>query len=109
MLEEPFDIEARQSVTLEVDAGAVHLKTTAVAEGRGRTGESIWLKQAATGKRVRARITGPRTAILKIYATSGDIDKNENESYASSDDDPAGHKQHGRRVETKVAPSALPD
>jgi flagella basal body P-ring formation protein FlgA len=109
MLAEPFDIEPRQAVNLEVSADAVHLKMTAIAEGRGRIGEPIWLKQTTTGKRIRARITGPQTAILEINPTSGDNENNEQERYTGSDADTAGHNQNGRRLETKVPPRTLPD
>ncbi|MBS1824253.1 MAG: flagellar basal body P-ring formation protein FlgA [Acidobacteria bacterium] len=86
MLSEPFEIEARQTVTLEVRADLVRLKMSAIAEGRGRTGDYIWLKQTVTGKRLRGRITGPRTAIVEINPISGEKTNNEMDEVSSGND-----------------------
>lgn len=86
MLMEPFDIEARQTVTLEVRADQVRLKMSAIAEGRGRTGDSIWLKQTITGKRLRGRVTGPGMAILEINPISGEKTTNELDDVHFSND-----------------------
>ncbi|MFN7937906.1 MAG: flagellar basal body P-ring formation chaperone FlgA [Bryobacteraceae bacterium] len=93
MLMEPFDIEARQTVTLEVRADAVRLKMTAIAEGRGRTGDSIWLKQTITGKRLRGRVTGPATAIVEINPISGEKTSNELDNVPFSNAVAAGRPQ----------------
>lgn len=79
LLAEPYDVEPRQIITLTVHSAGVQLRLPAIAEGRARQGDLVWLKQANTGKRVRARVTGPRQAILELKSTSGEITTNEAE------------------------------
>jgi flagella basal body P-ring formation protein FlgA len=62
----PADITAGQVVKVDVLLGQVHLRLEAVAEASGNRGDSVWLKQANSGKRFKGRITGPQQAELQI-------------------------------------------
>lgn len=72
LLVEPFDVEPRQSLELLVDAEGIRLKMPAVAEGRARAGEYVWVKQTVTGRRLRGLVTGYRQVVLHIEEPKGE-------------------------------------
>ncbi len=72
LLVEPFDVEPRQVLELVVNSAGIRLKIPAVAEGRARAGEFVWVKQTVTGKRLRGLVTGHREVVLHIEEPKGE-------------------------------------
>jgi flagella basal body P-ring formation protein FlgA len=72
LLVEPFAVEPRQSLDLLVNADGIRLKMPAVAEGRARAGEYVWVKQTVTGRRLRGLVTGHREVVLHIDEPKGE-------------------------------------
>jgi flagella basal body P-ring formation protein FlgA len=65
LFEPAFEVAAGQTVRVDVVHEQVHLRFSAIAEHKGRTGELIWVK-ASSGKRVRARVSGPEEVIVEV-------------------------------------------
>ncbi len=59
----PFDVNRGDHVRIEVKAGMAVLALETTAEARGRSGETVWVRNAANGRRIRVRITGKGTAV----------------------------------------------
>lgn len=81
LLAERYDIEARQKVSLEVHASGLLLKLPVIADTKARVGDWVWLRQDGTGKRFRARVTGPGQAVVEIT----NDEKQTNDSLAGGD------------------------
>lgn len=62
-LKPPFEVNGGDVVKVEVTAGMAALALEATAEGRGRTGETIWVRNTGNGRRIRVRLTGKGTAV----------------------------------------------
>jgi flagella basal body P-ring formation protein FlgA len=65
-LMEPFDVGKGEMVTVLVQSGAAVLTLEAEAQSDGRAGQTISLRNAASGKVFRARITGKGRALLEF-------------------------------------------
>jgi len=69
-LMEPFDVGKGEMVTVLVQSGAAVLTVEAEAQSDGRTGQTISLRNGASGKVFRARVTGRGRALLE-FSSSG--------------------------------------
>ncbi len=65
-LMEPFDVGKGEMVTVLVQSGAAVLMLEAEAQSDGRAGQTISLRNAASGKVFRARVTGRGRALLEF-------------------------------------------
>lgn len=65
MLVDARDVEPNQRVELRVVNGAVTLKLEGEAEGGGRVGDRIWVKNLANGARLNGMIEGPARVALE--------------------------------------------
>ena len=63
-LSEPFDIQRGEIVEVTAAVGAAHIELDAIAEGSGRRGEQVTLKNPRSGKIFRARIDGKGKATV---------------------------------------------
>jgi flagella basal body P-ring formation protein FlgA len=63
---EPFDIGKGEMVAVEVQSGAAVLTLEAEAQSDGRVGQMIPLRNVASGRIFRARVTGKRHALLEF-------------------------------------------
>lgn len=66
MVESPMEVERGQIVTAEIVNGSVTLKLKAIAEGSARTGETVWLRPANGGKRMKAKVRGTQQAVVNL-------------------------------------------
>lgn len=64
-LMEPFDVDRGDIVTVEVQSGGAVLLMEAEAQAAGRRGQNVTLRNAASGKIFRAKITGKGRALLE--------------------------------------------
>ena len=64
LLDEPVDIEAGQSVVVEVRSGAATVTVEAKAESAGRRGEMLSFRNPVSGKLFRARVEDKGRAFL---------------------------------------------
>jgi flagella basal body P-ring formation protein FlgA len=65
-LAEPFQVQRGEMVAVTAIAGAAQLGLDAIAEGSGRQGDVISLKNPQSGKKFRARIEGKGKAMLVV-------------------------------------------
>jgi flagella basal body P-ring formation protein FlgA len=65
-LAEPFQVQRGELVAVTAIAGAAQLGLDAIAEGSGRQGDVISLKNPVSGKKFRARIEGKGKAMLVV-------------------------------------------
>jgi len=63
-LGEPFDIQRGEMVEVTAAVGAAHIELDAIAEGSGRRGERITLRNPRSGKIFRVRIDGKGKATV---------------------------------------------
>jgi flagella basal body P-ring formation protein FlgA len=63
-LSAPFDVKRGDTVAVRATSGDAVLTTEAQAESSGRKGESILLKNPASGKMFRGRIDGPDSVVV---------------------------------------------
>ncbi len=70
MLEPPNDVERGQTVLVEVHSGAATVKVEAKAESAGRRGETVAVRNAASGALFRAQIEGKGRVSVKCRSAS---------------------------------------
>ena len=63
-LSAPFDVKKGEMVAVRAVSGEAVLTTEAQAEDSGRNGDSILLKNTASGKTFRGRVDGPGSVIV---------------------------------------------
>jgi flagellar basal body P-ring formation protein FlgA len=63
-LSAPFDVKRGDTVAVRAVSGEAVLTTEALAEDSGRNGDSILLKNTASGKTFRGRVDGPDSVIV---------------------------------------------
>jgi flagella basal body P-ring formation protein FlgA len=63
-LSSPFDVKKGEMVAVRAVSGEAVLTTEAQAEDSGRNGDSILLKNTASGKTFRGRVDGPGSVIV---------------------------------------------
>ncbi len=66
VLTAPNMVETGQSIDIRVIAGGAQLHGNAVAERSGKLGEIVLARNEQSGKRFRARITGPAQAVVVV-------------------------------------------
>ncbi|MEO8592025.1 MAG: flagellar basal body P-ring formation chaperone FlgA [Candidatus Solibacter sp.] len=70
MLEAPNDVERGQIVTVEVQSGGALVKLEAKAESAGRKGDTVGVRNAASGTLFRAQIEGKGRVSVKCRSSS---------------------------------------
>lgn len=66
LLERPLDVERADVVKVRVRNGAALILAEGVAEAGGRRGDTIPVRNATSGSKFRARITGPKQVTLTL-------------------------------------------
>ena len=66
MFSAPPQIVRGDPVRVEAVSGAAHVALESKAESGGRTGDLILLRNAGSGRRYQARVTGPGRARLDV-------------------------------------------
>jgi flagella basal body P-ring formation protein FlgA len=67
---EPFQVQRGELVDVTAISGSAQLRLPAIAEGAGRQGDTITLKNPQTGKTFRARVEGKDKALLMAWPFS---------------------------------------
>lgn len=65
-LQEPVVVHSGENLTVHVESASVKVTTTAVALQNGRINQTIWVKNATTGKRYHVTVTGEGSARYRI-------------------------------------------
>ena len=63
-LDRPLDVDRGDLVTVKVHNGSAMIQSEGRAETRGRRGETIVVKNEASGKKFRAKVAGPNQVVL---------------------------------------------
>jgi flagellar basal body P-ring formation protein FlgA len=64
LLENPREVSRGETVKVEAESGGAHLELEARAEANGRRGETIPLRNLASGKRFTARVESPGKVVV---------------------------------------------
>jgi flagella basal body P-ring formation protein FlgA len=65
-LDRPLDVDRGDLVTVKVHNGSAMIQSEGRAETRGRRGETIVVKNEASGKKYRAKVAGPNQVVLLL-------------------------------------------
>lgn len=62
----PTIVEAGQTIDIQVVGPGAQLRTTAIAERSGKLGDTILARNDRSGRRFRAKVTGPKQALVVV-------------------------------------------